>query len=184
MKRIITAILITMTIIMSVGCKEKSENCNHSFSCYALKEEIWKKYYPYQAGQDLVFANQFGEELLFHVDSILKCPDEYYITFDCDQPVECAAVKTVYLHSSTGLLVEMTNENEKLFSIVFAELDLWEQPLYYICETTDGMESAIGDTIVYTNTHTAHINNVVQIKYTGVSTFYDVDHQCTWNLVE
>lgn len=184
MKRIITAILLTMTVLMSVGCKEKNENCNYSFPCYALKDEMWKKYYPYQAGQDFVFTNQFGEELLLHVDSIFKCPDEYYITFDCNQPVECAAVKTVYMHSSTGLLVEMTNENAKMFSIVFAEFDLWEQPLYYTCETTDGIESAIGDTITYTNTHIAHVDNVVQIKYKGLSTFHDVDRQCTWNLVE
>ena len=185
MKRIITITLITMAVIMSVGCKEKNENCNYSFPCYALEDEIWKKYFPYQVGQDLVFANQLGEELLFHVDSIFKCPDEYYITFDCDRPVECAAFKTVYLHSNTGLHVELTNVNAKMFSILFAELDFWEQSLYYTCETTDGIESAIGDTIFYTTTNVAqHINNAVQIKNIGLSSFYDVARQCVWNLVE
>ena len=145
----------------------------------ALPDSLWNDYYPYAQGQTINYESDKGGQMSLHVDSIVKCADEYDITFNCDAPVECTAFKCVYLHSDEGWQVRLSNTNYRLATINFCVVDLWASASY--CES---FTSGMGDTIPYWSSNNQHVDNICHVKHKGLVSFYDVERQCTWHLAE
>lgn len=176
--------ILLVTILFGViGCNKKTQFC--TLSSRSISENLWNVYYPYSEGEIVVFENDEGDSLVFVVETIETNFDSCSCQFICDCPVFCECICAVAMRSD-GFRIQFGVSNGRVFGCVFSSPE-WHNYFSMIYEGVyDSLEYGLGESIQYAEHENAisHIKDVEHIRCKGLVSFYDIENQCVWRLVE
>lgn len=195
MKGIIKLSCTVFMALLFAGCNEKTSIC--SGEGYLLPLSIWNSFYPYQEGEEVVFHNDLGQTLVLKVDGMIVPSydyDEEYYTYEynCDHPYDSPMHSyVVVMKADNGYRVDLSETGdgkENAIASFYVIINSKRAFKYKFEGNIADFDLTVGDTIPYMKHGEAVVeelsDKVTHVRNKGLVSFYDIENQCVWRLVE
>lgn len=168
-------------------------SCHRQYDCYFISDNLVSPYYPYYTGQKIQFHNGEGDTLAYTVD-IKK--EEGATQLHYGSEGLCKRIVSYFLLSKNhyNITLKYSNISESPLNTTFCfeccfqktNSDRTEAYFFGDCGNDRYFKKHIGENIPYDNPSNNRklIRDIVHKKDKGLVSFYDVDNNCTWYLVE
>ena len=195
MKGIMKLSCAIFMVLLFACCNEKTSICFGEG--YRLPVSIWNSFYPYQEGDEVVFQNDFGQSLVFKVDEMIVPSydyDEEYYTYEynCDHPYDSPMHSyVVVMKADNGYRIDLSEAGDGKENAIASFYVIINSKMAYKYKYEGNIadfDLTIGDTIPYRK-HSGTVieeplDKVTHVRNQGLVSFYDIENQCVWNLVE